>query len=599
VQFKRFFHSNFLCGKDVSIARLRRWIDECLSNHNHCSRNSSAQDDNNRPTRLLDVYHIQRGAESGIRLIETSHENSYRYVCLSHRWDNAVKHHKTTLRNLLDSLDFLNLKEMPTNFQDAVSIARDLDIRYLWIDSICIIQDGDNGEDLRRELAKMGSIYQNACLTIAAVSSPNSSEGCFIQDKWPDFCYSVSDSANEAHLIGARVLDKKGRPLSKEDVNGRYPLLGRAWVFQERLLSSRLLQCNYGEFTFECLESSHCECNSRLAPHFAATGALRDPKFTQQRHFLLLDQLARNQTARDGWKDEAQEYWKTLVQVYMELDLSDPSDVLPAIAGCGQALASHLNFAYVAGMWKETLPTDLLWFVARQKHYAKRRPRSKDSTAPSWSWASVSMEQNIQCPNWRKDDRWLTNDMLLRNAIREVHYEPESTTNPFGKLKDAYLKLDAVLYPWYIRSYCDIAMWESGRRKKKGNRDLHIEQLDKSRCITHTQGLVIDGATLTFLLDTWFVDNDSRTEPFSTCVNDKPRRCELSQIYLLHALHRENPPRSFDVFLLLKRIDPATGKPNCYKRIGLMFVGNDQAVRTWDEIIRSRVEPQREEFWLL
>jgi hypothetical protein len=123
------------------------------------------------------------------------------------------------VENLAKSLDFLNLQELPANFRDAVSIARELDIQYIWIDSMCIIQDGDNGQDLRRELVKMGSIYQNANLTIAAVSAPNSSEGCFIKDAWPDICFLVSNSTHETHLIGARVLDKKDRLTSLDDVN--------------------------------------------------------------------------------------------------------------------------------------------------------------------------------------------------------------------------------------------------------------------------------------------------------------------------------------------------------------------------------------------
>ena len=77
----------------------------------------------------------------------------------------------------------------------------------------------------------------------------------------------VSDSSNEEYLIGARVLDQKGRSVSTDDIKDRYAVLSRGWVFQERLMSTRLLLCNYGEFAFECLKSSHCECESSLAPH--------------------------------------------------------------------------------------------------------------------------------------------------------------------------------------------------------------------------------------------------------------------------------------------------------------------------------------------
>lgn len=211
-------------------------MNECLSSHRSCSAQTSAQDDNTRPARLLDMSGCCR---SGIRLIETKSGTSYQYACLSHRWDNAVADHKTTTENLPSRLSSLALRKLPVNFRDAVSIARGLNIKCLWIDSICIIQDGDNGADLNRELAKMGFIYQNAHLTIVAVSSSDSSGGCFPRPA-SDVCFSVPNNTQDDYLIGARVLDKKGHAVSIDDINAHYPLLTRGWVFQEVLLSPRI-----------------------------------------------------------------------------------------------------------------------------------------------------------------------------------------------------------------------------------------------------------------------------------------------------------------------------------------------------------------------
>ena len=227
-------------------------MDECSSIHDNCQATSTTQDDSNRPARLLDITRIHRGSEVGIKLIETPSGSSYRYACLSHRWWDAVKDHRTTTENISKFQEFINLRLMPANFRDAVGIARDLKIQYVWIDSLCIIQSGDGGEDVGRELGKMRSIYQNAYLTIAAVSSRNSSEGCFVIDQWPDIGFLVSDNAKTAHLIGARVLDRKGILVSFENAEKRSPLFSRAWVFQERLLSRRILLCNYGEFESSC-----------------------------------------------------------------------------------------------------------------------------------------------------------------------------------------------------------------------------------------------------------------------------------------------------------------------------------------------------------
>jgi hypothetical protein len=286
----------------------------------------------------------------------------------------------------------------------------------------------------------------------------------------------------------------------------------------------------------------------------------------------------------------------------VQLELSYPSDVLPAIAGCAEALAHYLKFNYVAGMWKETLPTDLLWCVIPQKQGVVSKPRPKDSTAPSWSWASVAMNQTITHIPWYRSISWLTSDALLRDAIKEVYCEPVSAINPFGKLKNAYLKLEATLYPWYLRSFCQTVERELKRPRRK--KDLYIKRLNNSiKCTTGIQELVIDnieGTAVELHLDVRLRGEGLVMEAFSHCVSNPPRRCWLSQIYLLHALHKKNPEESFDVFLVLMRTSPADGKPNYYRRIGLMTLTNKEAdMRTWDEMIHGQVEPQQEEFWLL
>ena len=233
----------------------------------------------------------------------------------------------------------------------------------------------------------MGFIYQKAYLTIAAISSPNSSGGCFLKDKWPDECIKLSDSSIQEYTIGARILDRKGPPVTDDDIEDHYPILKRGWVFQERLMSTRLVMCNYGEFTFECLRSTRCECKSALAPHLGRNSRwATNLNFTQQRRFLLQEaQGALSQGERDAWKDNALKYWKTIVKTYMQLELGHPSSVLPAIAGCAQTFAPSLKLTYIAGMWKETLATDLLWYVLPIKAKSGPKSRPKGTTAPSWS----------------------------------------------------------------------------------------------------------------------------------------------------------------------------------------------------------------------
>jgi hypothetical protein len=594
VQFERLWKSDFLYNKKTSIAQLRWWMNECLSSHRSCGAQTSAQDDNTRPARLLDMSGCCR---SGIRLIETKSGTSYQYACLSHRWDNAVADHKTTTENLPSRLSSLALRKLPVNFRDAVSIARGLNIKYLWIDSICIIQDGDNGADLNRELAKMGFIYQNAHLTIVAVSSSDSSGGCFPRPA-SDVCFSVPNNTQDDYLIGARVLDKKGYAVSIDDINAHYPLLTRGWVFQEVLLSPRIVLCNYGEFTFECRGSSRCECNSSIAPHptRAQTSTwLGHLDFVdRQRLRPLTDALP--QDALDAYREQAMNFWREVVLKYSQLKLTYSFDVLPAIGGCAQALAHNLQFKYIAGMWEEILHVDLLWYVLPQKRYAPK-PRPKDTTAPSWSWASVSMGQAVTHIDPKSP--YLINQVLLQDAIKEHHYQPNYLANPFGKMNYAYLKLDAKLYPWYLRSFCRTAQHHWNRRHPVI--DLFINRPhDPVNCTAHIQELMVNDVGVQTYLDGRLADEGLVFTHFSNCIHSRPAdQCGLAQIYLLHALHREARVKSVEMFLVLMRIQSVHGRPNCYRRIGLIMLTDEgTSLRTWDRMIQGQITSQPGEFWL-
>jgi len=131
VRFERFRPSSFLLGKDISMMRMREWMNDCSSNHVACSEKMNAQNDSNRPARLLDLASTVQTGHNGIRLAQTESGVTYQYACLSHRWDEAVHAHRTTRENLTENQDLITLDNLPQNFRDAISIARNLDIRYL------------------------------------------------------------------------------------------------------------------------------------------------------------------------------------------------------------------------------------------------------------------------------------------------------------------------------------------------------------------------------------------------------------------------------------------------------------------------------------
>jgi Heterokaryon incompatibility protein (HET) len=63
----------------------------------------------------------------------------------------------------------------PKTLSDAIKVCREIGMRYIWIDALCIVQD--DPKDKAREIGQMGRIYKDATLTIMAASAKTVHEG--------------------------------------------------------------------------------------------------------------------------------------------------------------------------------------------------------------------------------------------------------------------------------------------------------------------------------------------------------------------------------------------------------------------------------------
>ncbi len=130
----------------------------------------------NLPRRVLDVGD---GEElENLQLKETESSTQGRYIALSHCWGKSLPI-KTTTKNLLEHSQNIRMSDLTQTFRDAVFLTRQFNIRYLWIDSLCILQDSRT--DWETESAKMGDYYGSSWLTIAAGMSTDGLKGCFAE----------------------------------------------------------------------------------------------------------------------------------------------------------------------------------------------------------------------------------------------------------------------------------------------------------------------------------------------------------------------------------------------------------------------------------
>ena len=254
---------------------------------------------------------------------------------------------------------------IPKTFQDAIKFTARLGIRYIWIDTLCIVQD--DKEDWRRESALMADIYRNAIITLAASAATGSSDGL----------YNSSDSvflSQELSLLHDRA-DHQGIYVRKNLKHFRrdLALLSRGWVFQERLLSPRVLHFGHLELLWECMEQNNCECSSMQG--------LLTLWFSEKKFYCgaLLDIFPPRRLAN---------IWREVVQDYSQMNLTQGKDIFPAISGAAKTMQAVIKSKYVAGLWEHNIIEDLMWSTGEPE----RVKRPFEWRSPTFSWASTTSE---------------------------------------------------------------------------------------------------------------------------------------------------------------------------------------------------------------
>lgn len=350
-----------------SFDRVKFWIKDCRENHQSCGSGEMRP----LPTRVLDL-----GGETPSLNIYESRNELGRYGCLSHCWGSSQPV-ITESSNLDRHKERVEWSALPKTFQDAISFARYLQIRFLWIDSLCIIQD--NEADWQRESAKMASIYQNAYVVLAATRSSNADGGCFSKTHTEYQAHEVyqfpwNGRERPINIYARRKLPHLVRGCHQSDQEQyrvqQFPLLTRAWTYQELLLGARIVHFAEHELVWECQESTRCQCGgvkTDVMPRDLLTFMKDNEVYPLERYSRLAKR------------------WRAIVEEYSKLKLTCEKDKLPALSGLARYMQQYRTDRYLAGLWEDELPISLLWRPTEPG----RTYRPSKYTAPSWSWASV------------------------------------------------------------------------------------------------------------------------------------------------------------------------------------------------------------------
>ncbi|KAK0669853.1 heterokaryon incompatibility protein-domain-containing protein [Cercophora samala] len=396
-------------GSDATVKTITAWLKDC-SGHKACQLPHNTPPF--RPTRLIAVGTRE---SPKLRLIDTRSDMDFlvdhsggvgKYIALSHCWGGNIACKLTTTRHRFMK-NYITEDTLPLNFRHAIAITRRLGIPYLWIDSLCILQDSP--ADWAAESPTMGQVFAHAHCVLAATASSDSTGGCFrdrslswveqnIMTSQKRRCY-VSNPPPLRALFYWRVEHS--------------PLSNRAWAFQERLLARRVIHFCEDVVLFECntLQASELHVSGvgydstpytvqdgRLVNWIEAIRSLTQPNNAegdrpQERKAVrgirgaldVLQRLGPVKGQRFGEKLEFWKRWYEIVSVYSKGQLTRQTDRLVALAGVAELVQQRGKVSYLAGLWdSELFALGLLWVVKEVEE------RQEMYCGPSWSWASVS-----------------------------------------------------------------------------------------------------------------------------------------------------------------------------------------------------------------
>ncbi|TGO60951.1 hypothetical protein BCON_0031g00290 [Botryotinia convoluta] len=389
----------------------KKWVTECIHKHQKCAM----QLDSIMPSRLLEINVPKEKSNCQMRLRTSSIPRGTQYTTLSHVW-GSLNFVKLVKDNISDFQKDIPVSTLTKTFHDALKVTLEFGFHYLWIDSLCIIQD--DVDDWKKESVRMASIYGGSSLNIAATGARDGNDGLFF-DRNPNLIQRVELMTDFDFEWGGSNGYKPKFFLADMNIYKRSclesPLFQRAWTLQERLLSPRTLHFSKHQVILECHTRTYFETFDQAEDaRFGTSSQLKDLH------------------SGNFWYAA----WNEIVKLYTRSRLTISSDKLVALSGIAKYFANKYNAQYLSGIWKEHLPSALLWHGERNC-----RERHLPLRGPTWSWASVDTEihyfhsRTLHC----EDSDWYLGDFKILGI--QVDTTP---SDPFGHCLGGAIRIACV-----------------------------------------------------------------------------------------------------------------------------------------------------------
>lgn len=306
------------------------------------------------------------------------------YTTLSHCWGSGLVF-KLLQSNIDDLRQDIPIKRLPKVFQDAMYVSIEIGICYIWIDSLCIIQDSKDGEDWTYEARRMGDVYKYGEFNIAATGYEDGSSGLFSErEALLRICPAVSLKCVLRSRFGLKrsfdgiYIGFRSREFDYQITRG--PLNARAWVAQERILSPAVLHFTPGHVWWEC---------SRLIANEGFSPCRDDWADTKENPAGAIRSLNTESNREDIYS-----FWRNFIGYYADAELTFEQDRLPAAAGIASVIGELIDDHLIAGIWEGDLIRSLI-----MKRHATVSSIPSAKLAPSWSWASFKAKTTLPSRN--------------------------------------------------------------------------------------------------------------------------------------------------------------------------------------------------------
>jgi hypothetical protein len=404
-------------GGDSAILSARQLFESCRDNHQLCPGRTTPL----LPTRVIDVG--TDGENGKVKLYIASPAELGDYAALSYCWGGPQPVLLTT-KNSSQMLEDIPYDSLPETIKDAIIVTRGLELRFLWIDALCIIQEGDETDKIR-EIGCMGQLYKNATVTIFAASAKSVSEG-FLHSRFKPASFSLPITCPDGSQGTAQLM-------LGDTHSSMYPLNTRGWTLQETLLSSRKLVYGEKEQIWDCATEQKRELPS----------SFYDPEWSFQ-------QLPQEIFVPGGLISAAsqQEIWGSVLYEFTGRCLSFPEDRYAAVTGVISELETAFQDDCSFGLWRGNFMRQLAW---ARTGTTREEADGLLCGAPAWSWASrqfqisfLSFEpDDANCWELRDNSVVLNRKLIKGHDISVIHRAGCTKyldwASPIGPFYDTFL----------------------------------------------------------------------------------------------------------------------------------------------------------------